>query len=71
MVFRTLLRGHGAYLLPITSHSHTQSRETWEGFDRKEKKGERKKKDGNYLSALAVQLEYRKSEHITEKLMRW
>lgn len=35
------------------------------------KKGWKKAKDGNYLSALAVQLEYRKSERVTEKLMRW
>lgn len=31
----------------------------------------KERKDGNYLSASAVQLEYRKSEHVTEKLMRW
>lgn len=34
------------------------------------KKGWKKAKDGSYLSALAVQLEYRKSERVTEKLMR-
>lgn len=54
---------------PATPHSHAQSREPWEVSDRRNKKGDREG-DGNYLSASAVQLKYRKSEQVTEKLMR-
>lgn len=54
---------------PATPHIHTESREPGEMSDRRKKKGDRIG-DGNYLSASAVQLEYRESEPVTEKLMR-
>lgn len=53
---------------PATPHTHTESREPWEMSERRNKKGDREG-DGNYLSSSAVQLEYRKSEPVTEKLM--
>ena len=53
---------------PATPHTHTGGREPWEMPDRRNKKGDRVG-DDNYLSASAVQLEYRKSEPVTEKLV--
>lgn len=51
-----------------TPHTHTESREPREMSDRRNTKDDRER-DDNYLSASAVQLEYRKSEPVTEKLM--